>query len=156
MASVDKTYRSVPKGPTDDPFESDAARAITHNPEWHYSLFDCFSPGTLCFTSWCLPCFTFGKTQARVQDPTLQNYSSINSECAIFTVLALGYCQWIIQTIRRSEMRQKHGVAGSCPGDCCVTFWCGCCALIQEEKEMELRTRPELTGYQTTAQMEYP
>jgi hypothetical protein len=32
------------------------------------------------FTSCCLPCLTFGKTQARVQDPTLQNYSSINSE----------------------------------------------------------------------------
>ncbi|GFF52708.1 PLAC8 family protein [Aspergillus udagawae] len=70
--------------------------------------------------------------------------------------LALGYCHWIIQTIRRSEMRQKHGIEGSCPGDCCVTFWCGCCALIQEEKEMELRTRPELTGYQSTAQMAYP
>ncbi|KAH1436944.1 hypothetical protein KXX32_004382, partial [Aspergillus fumigatus] len=148
MISIDKTYRSVPKGPTDNHFKPDEARAITHNPDWNHSLFDCCSPGSLCFTSCCLPCITFGRTQARVQDPTLQNYSSINSECAIFTVLALGYGQWIIQTIRRSEMRQKHGIEGSCPGDCCVTFWCGCCALIQEEKEMELRTRPELTGYQ--------
>ncbi|KAL2012226.1 hypothetical protein VTN00DRAFT_4944 [Thermoascus crustaceus] len=108
------------------------------------------------FATCCLPCLTFGKTQARIQDPSLQNYSSINSECAIFTVLALGYCQWIIQTVRRGEMRQKHGIDGSCCGDCCVTFWCGCCALIQEEKEMELRTRPDQTGYQSTAQMAYP
>ncbi|KAH3208490.1 hypothetical protein KXV77_009841, partial [Aspergillus fumigatus] len=101
MISIDKTYRSVPKGPTDNHFKPDEARAITHNPDWNHSLFDCCSPGSLCFTSCCLPCITFGRTQARVQDPTLQNYSSINSECAIFTVLALGYCQWIIQTIRR-------------------------------------------------------
>lgn len=32
------------------------------------------------FMSCCLPCLTFGKTQARLQDPTLQNYSSINAD----------------------------------------------------------------------------
>lgn len=45
-------------------------------------------------------------------------------------------------------MRQQHGIEGSCCGDCCVSFWCGCCALVQEEKEIELRTRPALAGYQ--------
>jgi Cys-rich protein (TIGR01571 family) len=73
----------------------------------------------------------------------------------IFGVLSLGYFQWIIQTIRRGEMREKYGIEGSCCGDCCTTFWCGCCALVQEEKEMELRTRPELTGYKSTPQMAY-
>ncbi|KAL5044580.1 hypothetical protein BDW71DRAFT_185820 [Aspergillus fruticulosus] len=52
-------------------------------------------------------------------------------------------------------MREKHGIDGSCCGDCCTTFWCGCCALVQE-KEMGLRTRPEFTGYQSTPQMAYP
>lgn len=30
MISIDKTYRSVPKGPTDNHFKPDEARAITH------------------------------------------------------------------------------------------------------------------------------
>lgn len=28
--------------------------------------------------AWCCPCFLFGKTQARLEDPTLANYSPIN------------------------------------------------------------------------------
>ncbi|KAJ5401280.1 PLAC8-domain-containing protein [Penicillium crustosum] len=76
--------------------------------------------------------------------------------CAIWTVLSLGCVQWIMQTITRGEMREKYGIEGSCCGDCCVSVWCGCCALVQEEKEMELRTRPQLSGYQNPGQMSYP
>ncbi|KAL2844516.1 PLAC8 family protein [Aspergillus pseudoustus] len=157
MSAYEKTYRSTPTAPPAYGQDvSTEARNITHNRHWNHSLCDCCSPGTLCLLTCCLPCLTFGKTQARSQDPTLQNYSSINSECLIFGFLSLGYFQWIIQTIRRGEMREKHGIEGSCCGDCCATFWCGCCTLVQEEKEMELRTRPELTGYKSTPQMAYP
>ncbi|PYI31231.1 PLAC8-domain-containing protein [Aspergillus indologenus CBS 114.80] len=152
-----KTYRAWPTDPpTYTQTSNEQVRSITHNREWNYSLCDCFSPGSLCLTSWCLPCLTFGKTQARIHDPTLQNFSYVNTECAIFTCLGLGVSQWIIQTIRRGEMRERFGIEGSCCGDCCTTFCCGCCALIQEEKEMELRTRPEFTGYQAAPQMAYP
>ncbi|KAJ0418671.1 PLAC8-domain-containing protein [Aspergillus carlsbadensis] len=157
MAAYEKSYRSRPIAPPQ--YQQDVsveARNITHNKDWNYSLCGCCSPGTLCLLTCCLPCLTFGKTQARLQDPTLQSHSSINSECLIFGFLSLGYFQWIIQTIRRGEAREKHGIEGSCCGDCCTTFWCGCCALVQEEKEMELRTRSELTGYKSTPQMAYP
>ncbi|CEN62752.1 Putative DUF614 domain protein (AFU_orthologue; AFUA_5G00975) [Aspergillus calidoustus] len=157
MAAYDKSYHSRPSAPPAYGQDvSPEARSITHNKDWNYSLGSCCSPATLCFLTCCLPCLTFGKTQARLRDPTLQTYDSINSECIIFGVLSLGYAQWIIQTIRRGEMREKHQIEGSCCGDCCTAFWCGCCALVQEEKEMELRTRPELTGYRSTPQMAYP
>ncbi|KAJ5338011.1 hypothetical protein N7541_010002, partial [Penicillium brevicompactum] len=103
-----------------------------------------------------LPCLAYGKTQSRVNDPSLQNFSYVNGSCAIWTFLSLGASQWIMQTITRGEMRQQHGIEGSCCGDCCVSFWCGCCALVQEEKEMELRTRPSLVGYQKTNGMSMP
>ncbi|KAJ9363473.1 PLAC8 family-domain-containing protein [Paecilomyces variotii] len=157
MSANEKVYRAYPSGPpTYQQANSEESRQITQNPDWNYSLLECCSPCSLCFMSSCLPCLTFGKTQARLQDPTLQNYSSINADCMIFGALSLGYLQWIIQTIRRGEMRERLGVKGSCCGDCCATFWCGCCALVQEEKEVELRTRPELTGYQPAPQMAYP
>ncbi|RAH75632.1 PLAC8 family protein [Aspergillus aculeatinus CBS 121060] len=134
---------------------SGEAQQVTRNPDWNYSLCDCCSPGSLCLTSCFLPCLAFGKTQSRLQNPSLGDYSAINGECAIYTVLSFGYLHWIYQTIKRGEMRQKYGIRGSCCGDCCATFWCGCCTLVQEEKEAELRTRPEVAGYQMGPQMMY-
>lgn len=127
----------------------------------------------LGFTSCCLPCLAFGKTQSRLRDPTLQSYDSINgdvsllghflhkvltnlAQCMIWSFLSLGFSQWIYQTIKRGELRNKYGIQGSCCGDCCVSMCCGCCALIQEEKEAEIRTRPQVTGYQMAPQMAYP
>ncbi|KAB8212839.1 hypothetical protein BDV33DRAFT_104026 [Aspergillus novoparasiticus] len=104
--------------------------------------------------SCCLPCLTFGKTQARNRDATLNSFSYCNADCTIFTSLTFIYSHWIIQTIRRGKMRKRFGIKGSCCGDCCATFFCSCCVLVQEEKEAELRTQAEL-GYQMTPGMEY-
>ncbi|PYH81059.1 PLAC8-domain-containing protein [Aspergillus uvarum CBS 121591] len=156
MADTQKVYRPWPaEPPTYQHANSEDIQKVTHNKEWNYSLFDCCSPASLCLTSCCLPCLAFGKTQARVQDPKLEGYSSVNGDCMIFTFLSFGYAQWIYQCIKRGEMRQKYGIEGSCCGDCCVTFCCSCCALVQEEKEAELRTRPDLAGYQMAPQMEF-
>ncbi|PYH55385.1 PLAC8 family protein [Aspergillus niger CBS 101883] len=78
------------------------------------------------------------------------------AQCMIWSFLSLGFSQWIYQTIKRGELRNKYGIQGSCCGDCCVSMCCGCCALIQEEKEAEIRTRPQVTGYQMAPQMAYP
>ncbi|PLB52227.1 PLAC8-domain-containing protein [Aspergillus steynii IBT 23096] len=155
--AAQKVYRAWPSGPpTYHQANSEESRNITHGADWNYSLFDCCSPGSLCLSSCCLPCLTFGKTQARVKNPTLESFSYVNSECALFTCVSMFLSHWILQTIRRGEMRETFGIRGSCFGDCCATMCCGCCALIQEEKEMELRTRPELLGYQKPAGMSYP
>ncbi|KAK1140290.1 hypothetical protein N8T08_010493 [Aspergillus melleus] len=154
---TDKVYRAWPQDPpTYQQGNTDRSRDITQSRQWNYSLFECCSPGLLCFTSFCLPCLTYGKTQSRIRDPSLQTYSSINSSCSIWTALSCFASQWILQTISRGEMRERFGIEGSCCGDCCVSLCCGCCALIQEEKEAELRTRPELIGYQKPGGMSYP
>ncbi|KAJ5088387.1 hypothetical protein N7456_012003 [Penicillium angulare] len=155
-APSEKVYRAWPQGPPTYQQANANSSDITQSREWNYSLFDCCSPGALCLTSCCLPCLTYGKTQNRIQDPSLGNYSYLNGSCAVWGFLGLFGSQWIMQTITRGEMRQKYGIEGSCCGDCCVSLCCGCCALIQEEKEVELRTRPELVGYQRTPGMGLP
>lgn len=57
---------------------------------------------------------------------------SVSGAVTIWGLLSLRASQWILQTINRGEMRQHYGIEGSCCGDCCISFWCGCCALIQD------------------------
>ncbi|KAL5362417.1 PLAC8 family-domain-containing protein [Aspergillus floccosus] len=152
-----KVYRAWPSGPpTYQQANADQSKDITQNRNYNYSLCDCCSQGSLCLTSCCLPCLTFGKTQARLRDPSLKEFHYFNFDCTLYAFLGMMGGHWIIQTIRRGEMRDRLGIEGSCCGDCCASFWCGCCVIIQDEKEVELRTRPEVTGYQPTQQMLYP
>ena len=48
--------------------------------------------------------------------------------------------QWVFQMIKREEFRGRFNLEGSTAGDCCGAYCCGCCSLIQEEKEALLRT----------------
>lgn len=48
-----------------------------------------------------------------------------------------------------------YDIQGNCCDDFCASLCCGPCALVQEEKEVELRTRLKTTAYQQLSQMEY-
>ncbi|KAJ5836878.1 hypothetical protein N7447_002904 [Penicillium robsamsonii] len=124
--------------------------------EWNYSLFDCFSPGDVCLIGCCFPYVTFGKTSARMKDPSLRNFSIFNGECLLWGCLSLGWLNWTVQTARRSELRRRFGIEGSCCGDCMAVFFCSQCTVIQEEKEATMRLRDEQNGYNLTQQMVYP
>ena len=70
------------------------------NPEWSHSFWDCCSPAGTCmlsqihpqskkdpklinnpgFFGCCLPWCLYGKTQSRLEDPALRNYSYFNSD----------------------------------------------------------------------------
>lgn len=77
-------------------------------------------------------------------------------QCCLW--LCLGYCgtSWVLQTIKRGEMRERYGIEGSCCGDCMRSWCCPCCGLVQEEKEAQRRTVPEAQGYQQPQGMTYP
>jgi len=34
-------------------------------------------------------------------------------------------------TMTRTYMREKFQIPGDCFADCCLTYWCGCCSLLQ-------------------------
>lgn len=92
--------------------QGNPALSYSQENEWNYSLFDCFSPGDVCMwkaftgnitpcSSWilicvsgligcCFPYVTFGKTSARMKDPSLRNFSIFNGEVgsdSIFGIL---------------------------------------------------------------------
>jgi len=51
--------------------------------------------------------------------------------------------------MKRAEIRERFGIKGSGTDDCCVSYWCSCCALIQQDKEVAVRqaSGPITTGY---------
>lgn len=56
--------------------------------------------------------------------------------------------------IRRGEIRERFGIKGSGCGDYCTTYWCLCCALIQQDNEVQSRQAqgPITQGYQSNKQ----
>jgi Cys-rich protein (TIGR01571 family) len=158
---------------------------------WEYGFFDCFDdmetcpypppPGltnysqqdavltsTGCLGFWC-PCVLFGRTHARVVNPSAAP-DSINGYCFSWAAICLGGvvfglphgCMWILQMFNREDIRSKYRLDGSSCGDYVRSFWCWWCALCQEEKEVASRNRELLAmnrpqqGYQPVPQMVYP
>ncbi len=61
--------------------------------------------------------------------------------------------------MKRTEIRERFGIQGDGTGDCCVTYWCPCCALIQQDNEVKFRTQgavPINQGYQPQPGMQMP
>lgn len=38
----------------------------------------------------------------------------------------------------RGDIRGRYNIKGGSVGDCCAAFWCQCCQLTQEAREIEL------------------
>ena len=55
---------------------------------------------------------------------------------------------------QRGQVREKYGIEGSGCGDCCTAFWCPCCAMVQNDKEVRTRSSGVNTsGYQPQSGM---
>ncbi|EEH33953.1 DUF614 domain-containing protein [Paracoccidioides lutzii Pb01] len=154
-----------------------ATAESTHNPSWTHSFWDILNPIDTCLVGWFCPCILFGKTQARMEDPTLQNYSPINDNCLIFCGLNCFAVAWLLVAKRRIEMREKYGITQTHlekflkmePGsikakhnfeeshlqDCLSAFFCPCFALVQGDKEVIARQAAG-QGYQKPQSMSYP
>ncbi|KDN69447.1 putative PLAC8 family protein [Colletotrichum sublineola] len=92
-----------------------------------------------------------GKTSERLRDPTMQTYEAINTDCLLmFGISFFTGCGWVYAMMKRTEIRERFGIRGSGFSDCCVTYWCSCCAVIQHDKEVQARmsTGPITQGYQ--------
>ncbi|RSL88804.1 hypothetical protein CEP51_001546 [Fusarium floridanum] len=120
------------------------------NQEWQSNLCNC-SPCDSCLLGTFCPCILLGKTADRMRDPTMQTADTCNSDCLIFTAInCVTGCGWIYSMMKRGEIRDRFGIQGSGMGDCCVSYWCLCCALIQQDNEVKARLSqgPITQGYQ--------
>ncbi|TPX12768.1 uncharacterized protein E0L32_000945 [Thyridium curvatum] len=134
-----------------------AAVNSRQNPHWNESMFSCCSPFDLCMATWCFPCVTYGKTEARRKDPSLKDYNGVNNECLVYCGLSVIMLGWIPQMRRRKAIREQYGIEGSSGGDCMTVCFCPCCGLIQDDKEVTFRESFGKTeGYQRNGDMTYP
>ncbi|KAJ9138401.1 PLAC8 family-domain-containing protein [Pleurostoma richardsiae] len=128
---------------------------------WTTSFFGCFDPIDLCLMTWCLPCVTFGKTHHRVRkDASMQGYEPINTSCLLFCGSSCCGLHWIPLSMQRADIRERYNLQGSCITDIALACCCGCCDLVQQEKESEAREPLNGGGhkqqYQTQGGMTMP
>ncbi|RYO74287.1 hypothetical protein DL766_007016 [Monosporascus sp. MC13-8B] len=129
---------------------------------WYASFFGCFNPVDLCLMTWCLPCVTFGKTHHRLRENgNLDGYEPINTSCLLFCGSGCFGLHWIPMSMQRADVRKKYNLEGSCLLDIAASCCCGCCSLVQQDKEAAHR-EPLVNGsadtqqeYQTSNGMEY-
>ncbi len=62
-------------------------------------------------------------------------------KCISWYAAALCGLQWAFQMSNRQDIRARFNIDGSASGDCLRSYLCGCCELMQEEKEVLLRTQ---------------
>lgn len=58
---------------------------------------------------------------------------------ALYTLIACTVgCCCCYSCFYRAKMRQQYALKKSPCNDCCVHFWCECCALCQEYRELKI------------------
>ncbi|KAH7141899.1 PLAC8 family-domain-containing protein [Dactylonectria macrodidyma] len=99
----------------------------------------------------------FGRSSQRLRNPSEKHVDNFNGDCALFCGLQvfLG-CGWILNMTKRKEIRERFGIEGSGCSDCCVSYWCPCCALIQQDNEVKGRLLQEAVthGYEAQENMQ--
>ncbi|KAI8606997.1 hypothetical protein BC830DRAFT_1038343, partial [Chytriomyces sp. MP71] len=100
---------------------------------WHFDLFSCFDDAALSFKTCCCPCVTVGET-AEARDGT-----SCAVAAAIWTVVACFCCSSCYGAVTRDSMRKGYGIPGDIVTDCLMHCCCTCCAIVQENREVEAR-----------------
>ncbi|KAJ8107044.1 hypothetical protein ONZ43_g6861 [Nemania bipapillata] len=126
--------------------------------EWQTGICSC-GPCSSCLLAWCLPCILLGQTSERLRDPSMQSADMLNSDCLLYGAIScFTGCGWIYAMMKRGEIREQYGIKGSGCNDCCVSFWCSCCALIQQDNEVKIRQKaqPVMQGYQAQPNMQMP
>lgn len=81
----------------------------------------------------------------------MRAYSLFNTDCLLMCgIMHFTCCGWIYVMIKRKEIRERFGIRGGGCGDCCTTYWCPCCSLIQQDAEVKTRLEagPNVQGYQ--------
>ncbi|CAG8551183.1 4839_t:CDS:2 [Diversispora eburnea] len=99
--------------------------------EWKFGLFDCFADPMLSLKTYCCSCITYGETKAK-----LHNDGSCFTQALIYFCVGVCLVPCIMGGLGRGEIRNARNIEGSNVGDF-VTHWCcGCCALVQENREV--------------------
>jgi Cys-rich protein (TIGR01571 family) len=130
---------------------------------WYSQFFGCLTPVDTCLITWCLPCITFGKTHHRLRkNGNLDGYEPVNTSCLLFFGSSCCCLYWLPTAMQRQNVREKYNLQGDCITDLAASFCCGCCVLVQSDKEAAhreglLTSQPPVAQYEANnAGMVYP
>ncbi|KAG9305718.1 hypothetical protein G9A89_005116 [Geosiphon pyriformis] len=100
--------------------------------KWKYGLFDCFVLPLLSFKTFLCPCITYGKTMENLKS----NPQSGVINCCQYTVLSIYGSSCCFSALGRGEIRSQQDIKGTMCKDVAIHCFFGCCALIQEYREV--------------------
>ncbi|CAG8519166.1 283_t:CDS:2 [Scutellospora calospora] len=120
------SYNPTPQMNTYPPQQSQ--QVTSKNNTWKHDLFSCFGDIGLCIVTTWFPCITYGQNSEKLGGSCVGN-------CLLYSCIPCCLCVFV--TTKRSEIRNRQGIDGSCMGDFCTHFFCHCCALIQEGRELQ-------------------
>ena len=103
------------------------------NQPWTSGLCDCANDISSCCLAWWCPCIQYGKNLEML------NKTPCCGSCCTYAILCWLWCPWCITHATRGAIRSTYGIQGQCCTDCCAQFWCPCCALAQECREIKTR-----------------
>eukprot|EP00457_Paulinella_chromatophora_P013948 gb/GEZN01014313.1/.p1 GENE.gb/GEZN01014313.1/~~gb/GEZN01014313.1/.p1 ORF type:complete len:120 (+),score=0.99 gb/GEZN01014313.1/:28-387(+) len=84
----------------------------------------------LCLKTCLCPCLTYGTITEKLGDGFVGN-------CLLFCCCMHFSC--LFHAGVRTRVREQYKLKESMCNDCCVTWCCPCCTLMQEEREMNAR-----------------
>uniref|UniRef100_A0A1I8G4Y0 MFS domain-containing protein n=1 Tax=Macrostomum lignano TaxID=282301 RepID=A0A1I8G4Y0_9PLAT len=88
---------------------------------------------SLCLITYLVPCYTFG-----------MNAEAVGENCFVCGLGMVCGLSFILGPMIRSKIRERQGIPGSFMADCCIWFFCGFCALVQEGLEVKtFAARPQ-------------
>jgi Cys-rich protein (TIGR01571 family) len=94
--------------------------------EFQYGLCSCFGNCMVCVLTYFVPCYVHGKIA-----------QAIGENCLCYGLLQIvPIANFITAIMLRGKVRDQKGIDGSGGKDCATIFFCYCCAVIQEAKEV--------------------
>lgn len=97
--------------------------------DWSNGLCSCLNDIPLCLTTYCAPCYTFGKTAEAMGDDCLM--------CGVVTFVPLVNL-WFFSQIR-GKIREQKGIEGSLVSDLLLSCCCTLCTLVQNAQEVGVK-----------------
>lgn len=97
--------------------------------DWETGLCECFSDCNTCCSAYCCGCFDVAYHYSAAEDRHCGPMDGCGGVC----------CFLCCATFARNKIRQKYDIPGTFVGDFCCIWFCTCCAIAQQSRELRQR-----------------